>query len=91
MRIGEFARFGGTPLATIRFREREVLLPTPARAECNARVHTGAHDLLGAHLGHVVQRGRERRAPEGTILCGIAHASGHGAKPAPRRNSRGTH
>ena len=33
MRIGELARTSGTPIETIRFYEREGLLPTPARSE----------------------------------------------------------
>ena len=33
MRIGELAQASGTPVETIRFYEREGLLPPPARAD----------------------------------------------------------
>jgi Cd(II)/Pb(II)-responsive transcriptional regulator len=48
MRIGELAQASGTPIETIRFYEREALLPTPARTESNYRIYTAAHaDRLG--------------------------------------------
>ncbi len=48
MRIGELAQSSGTPIETIRFYEREALLPAPARTEGNYRIYTAAHaDRLG--------------------------------------------
>jgi Cd(II)/Pb(II)-responsive transcriptional regulator len=48
MRIGKLAQASGTPLETIRFYEREGLLPAPARTEGNYRIYTAAHaDRLG--------------------------------------------
>ena len=38
MRIGELAQASGTPVETIRFYEREGLLPTAARTEGNRRI-----------------------------------------------------
>jgi Cd(II)/Pb(II)-responsive transcriptional regulator len=43
MKIGELARLTGTPVETIRFYEREGLLPAPARTEGNYRVHDSIH------------------------------------------------
>ncbi|HEX5685800.1 MAG TPA: Cd(II)/Pb(II)-responsive transcriptional regulator [Ideonella sp.] len=43
MRIGELARASGTPIETIRFYEREGLLPAPARTEGNYRIYGSAH------------------------------------------------
>jgi len=43
MRIGELARTSGTPIETIRFYEREGLLPAPARSEGNYRIYDASH------------------------------------------------
>lgn len=43
MRIGELAQASGTPVETIRFYEREGLLPSPGRTEGNYRIYAGAH------------------------------------------------
>lgn len=43
MRIGELAQTTGTPVETIRFYEREGLLPAPGRTEGNYRVYMAAH------------------------------------------------
>ena len=43
MRIGELAQVSGTPVETIRFYEREGLLPTAARTEGNYRIYTPQH------------------------------------------------
>ena len=43
MKIGALAEATGTPVETIRFYEREGLLPPPARAENNYRVYLPAH------------------------------------------------
>ena len=48
MRIGELAQVSGTPIETIRFYEREGLLPAAARTEGNYRIYTPQHaDRLG--------------------------------------------
>ena len=43
MRIGELATATGTPVETVRYYEREGLLPAPARSEGNYRQYGGAH------------------------------------------------
>ena len=43
MKIGGLAEATGTPVETIRFYEREGLLPAPARSEGNYRLYTAAH------------------------------------------------
>ena len=43
MRIGELAQASGTPIETIRFYEREELIPAPERTEGNYRIYTQAH------------------------------------------------
>jgi Cd(II)/Pb(II)-responsive transcriptional regulator len=48
MKIGELSSASGTPVETIRFYEREALLPAPQRTEGNYRVYTREHaDRLG--------------------------------------------
>ena len=43
MKIGELATVTGTPIETIRFYEREGLLPPPGRSEGNFRVYDEIH------------------------------------------------
>lgn len=43
MRIGELSRASGTPVETIRYYEREGLLPVAARTDGNYRIYTAAH------------------------------------------------
>ena len=43
MRIGELAEATGTPVETIRFYEREGLLPPPRRSDNNYRSYDAAH------------------------------------------------
>lgn len=43
MQIGELSRASGTPVANIRFYEREGLLPTAPRTEANYRVYEETH------------------------------------------------
>lgn len=43
MKIGELAKSTGTPVETVRFYEREGLLPAPARSESNYRQYGAAH------------------------------------------------
>lgn len=44
MKIGELASATGTPVETIRFYERERLLPEAARTESNYRIYGAAHE-----------------------------------------------
>lgn len=43
MRIGELARLAGTNVDTIRYYERDGLLPVPARSEGNYRIYGEVH------------------------------------------------
>lgn len=43
MKIGELAKQTGTPIETIRFYEREFLLPEPARSDANYRQYNAHH------------------------------------------------
>lgn len=43
MKIGTLAEATGTPVETIRFYEREGLLPSPARADNNYRTYQASH------------------------------------------------
>ncbi len=43
MKIGELATAAATPVETIRYYEREGLLPTPARSQGNFRLYEGGH------------------------------------------------
>ena len=43
MKIGELSHATGTQIETIRYYEREGLLPSPARTEGNFRVYTEGH------------------------------------------------
>lgn len=43
MKIGELAKITDCPVETIRYYERESLLPEPARSEGNYRLYTQAH------------------------------------------------
>ncbi len=52
MRIGALAKATGTPVETIRFYEREGLLPAAARADNNYRLYTQAHANRLAFIRH---------------------------------------
>lgn len=43
MKIGELAKLAGCPVETIRYYERQGLLPAPARSEGNYRLYTLEH------------------------------------------------
>lgn len=43
MKIGELAKLTDCPVETIRYYEKEALLPPPARSEGNYRLYTQAH------------------------------------------------
>lgn len=52
MQIGELATIAQTPIETIRFYERESLLPAPARNASNYRIYTEAHAERLAFVRH---------------------------------------
>ncbi len=52
MRIGELAESTGTPVETIRFYEREGLIPAAQRADNNYRMYTAAHAQRLAFIRH---------------------------------------
>ncbi|NML16779.1 Cd(II)/Pb(II)-responsive transcriptional regulator [Azohydromonas caseinilytica] len=52
MKISELASATGTPVETIRFYEREGLLPAPERADNNYRVYGAAHAERLAFVRH---------------------------------------
>ena len=43
MKIGDLANLTGTQVETIRYYEREGLLPTPGRTQGNFRIYAAAH------------------------------------------------
>ncbi|HJV70106.1 Cd(II)/Pb(II)-responsive transcriptional regulator [Ideonella sp.] len=72
MRIGELAQASGTPVETIRFYEREGLLPTPARSGGNYRIYGEAH---AERLGFIRQcRGLDMTLAEVRMLLGFRDA-----------------
>jgi Cd(II)/Pb(II)-responsive transcriptional regulator len=52
MRIGDLAEATGTSIETIRFYEREGLIPVARRADNNYRVYTSAHTERLAFIRH---------------------------------------
>lgn len=52
MRIGELATVTGTSIETIRFYEREGLVPSPARTEANYRIYEAQHEERLAFIRH---------------------------------------
>ena len=52
MKIGELAKAAGTQVETIRFYEREGLLPAPVRSAANYRVYDGHHAERLAFIRH---------------------------------------
>ncbi len=52
MKIGELAKATGTPVETIRFYEREQLLPAAARSEGNYRIYEAVHKERLAFIRH---------------------------------------
>ena len=52
MRIGKLAAATGTPVETVRFYEREGLLPTAQRTDNNYRAYTTAHAERLAFIRH---------------------------------------
>ena len=52
MRIGELAKITGTAIETIRYYERERLLPPAARSTANYRVYDAAHEERLSFIRH---------------------------------------
>jgi Cd(II)/Pb(II)-responsive transcriptional regulator len=52
MKIGELAKMTGVPVETIRFYEREQLLPAAARTEGNYRIYGAAHEERLSFIRH---------------------------------------
>jgi Cd(II)/Pb(II)-responsive transcriptional regulator len=52
MRIGDLATATGTPVETIRYYEREGLIPLPRRADNNYRLYTPLHAQRLAFIRH---------------------------------------
>lgn len=52
MKIGELANATGTPVESIRFYEREGLLPTPERASNNYRTYGARHEARLSFIRH---------------------------------------
>lgn len=52
MRIGELSKVTGTPIETIRFYEREELVPRPERTEGNFRIYEEVHKERLAFIRH---------------------------------------
>ena len=52
MKIGQLAAATGTPVETIRYYEREGLLPVPSRTEGNYRVYHEGHAQRLAFIRH---------------------------------------
>ena len=52
MKIGELARTTGTPIETIRFYERQRLLPAPERTEGNYRIYGASHGERLSFIRH---------------------------------------
>lgn len=52
MKIGQLARATGTPVETIRFYEREQLLPPAARTEANYRIYAAPHEERLGFIRH---------------------------------------
>ncbi len=73
MRIGQLAQLGGVDTQTIRFYERQGLLPPPDRLENGYRVYTEKHGerlafirrcrILGLSLAEIYELQRYRDAP----------------------------
>lgn len=72
MRIGELAQASGTPVETIRFYEREGLLPAAARSEGNYRIYGKAQ---AERLGFIRQcRSLDMTLDEVRVLLGFKDA-----------------
>src|SRR5690606_7541777 len=71
-KIGELAKASSTPVETIRYYEREGLLPAPARSEGNFRVYQPAHQERLRFIRHC--RGLDMSLDEVRVLLRFRHA-----------------
>ncbi|MCY1271040.1 HTH-type transcriptional regulator ZntR [compost metagenome] len=69
MKIGELAKLTGCPVETIRYYEREGLLPEPARSEGNYRQYDTAHAERLSFIRHC--RSLDMTQDEIRILLGL--------------------
>ncbi|MDF3935238.1 Cd(II)/Pb(II)-responsive transcriptional regulator [Pseudomonas citronellolis] len=69
MKIGELAKLTGCPVETIRYYEREGLLPEPARSGGNYRQYDGAHVERLSFIRHC--RSLDMTQEEIRILLGL--------------------
>lgn len=69
MKIGELARAAQTPVETIRYYEREGLLPAPPRSEGNYRLYGAAHLQRLAFIRHC--RGLDMTLDEVRLLLQV--------------------
>ncbi|KAF1052101.1 MAG: HTH-type transcriptional regulator ZntR [Stenotrophomonas maltophilia] len=69
MKIGELARLTGCPVETIRYYEREGLLPAPARTEGNYRQYDAGHVERLSFIRHC--RSLDMAQEEIRILLGL--------------------
>ncbi|MBO3274800.1 Cd(II)/Pb(II)-responsive transcriptional regulator [Pseudomonas schmalbachii] len=69
MKIGELARITGCPVETIRYYEREGLLPEPARSEGNYRQYDASHVERLSFIRHC--RSLDMTQDEIRILLGL--------------------
>lgn len=74
MKIGELAQACTTPVDTIRYYEREGLLPAPARSEGNFRVYGPAHLERLQFIRHC--RGLDMSLDEVRVLLRVRDAPG---------------
>lgn len=74
MRIGELSQASSTPIETIRYYEREGLLPAPARTEGNFRVYEAGHLERLQFIRHC--RGLDMSLDEVRVLLRFKDAPG---------------
>ena len=79
MKIGELAKATGTQTETIRYYEREQLLPTAKRTESNYRVYDGSHVERLAFIRHC--RSLDMTLDEIRVLLHFKDAPGEEGKP----------
>ncbi len=74
MKIGELSAASATPIETIRYYEREGLLPSPGRSQGNFRVYEPAHQERLQFIRHC--RGLDMSLDEIRVLLGVKDAPG---------------
>ena len=96
LKIGELAKRTGCLVETIRYYEREGLLPEPARSEGNYRLYTDIHVEFFSRLEAQQRVQCDRRMlSTGTVACKRLindpfprHAQSRMAKPIPSHGRR---